>query len=387
MKLPSLREPIRDAALATICWVRVAALVVMGVLAANADQGAWLQEDSSTLDGDSCGHLDLTTTLELASELDPQDSAFTTEGTAGRFGQILAGGDSCEPCDRLWLISTRHLSSCASGTNLDEPDLAVYQLREGSPPCRVSIDDYLQAVGGRRSAVIYVHGNRIPSDDAVQRGRLIYQTVKHCRDGNPIDWVIWSWPSDKQGILTHDARIKAARTDGQGLYLAWLLRKHAQFDVDNTLIGYSFGARIITGALHAMAGGTLGGKMLPGEPQLGRRIEAGLVAPAIDSGWMSNQGYHRLATQNLDRLVLLYNRRDAVLKRYWLIDRVRGRMALGYSGPSSFADRFDGSDLPVFSRDCSPSVGLQHDELDYYRKSCRAGLEMARLIDDVDARQ
>jgi hypothetical protein len=94
-----------------------------------------------------------------------------------------------------------------------------------------------------------------------------------------------------------------------------------------------------------------------------------------------------LATQNLDRLVLLYNRRDAVLKRYWLIDRVRGRMALGYSGPSSFAERFDGSTLPVLSRDCSPSVGLQHDELDYYRKSCRAGFEMARLIDDLDARQ
>jgi hypothetical protein len=265
--------------------------------------------------------------------------------------------------------------------------LAVYQLSQGSPPCRVSVDEYFEAVSVRRSTVIYVHGNRIPSDDAIERGRLIYQNVKCCRDGSPIDWVIWSWPSDQQGILTHDARIKAARTDGQGLYLAWLLRKHAQFDVDNTLIGYSFGARIITGALHAMAGGSLGGRMLPGEPQLGRRIEAGLVAPAIDSGWLSSQGYHRLATQNLDRLVLLYNRRDAVLKRYWLIDRVRGRMALGYSGPSSFAERFDGSTLPVLSRDCSPSVGLQHDELDYYRKSCRAGFEMARLIDDLDARQ
>ena len=80
-------------------------------------------------------------------------------------------------------------------------------------------------------------------------------------------------------------------------------------------------------------------------------------------------------------MVLLYNRRDAVLKRFWLLDRVRGRMALGYSGPTSFAPRFDGSELPVRSRDCSSTVGFHHVELDYYDSPCNAGREMAKLID------
>jgi hypothetical protein len=215
----------------------------------------------------------------------------------------------------------------------------------------------------------------------------VYRNVKQRRRDDPVDWVIWSWPSEKQGILIYDARLKASRTDGQGLYLAWLLRRHAEAQVNTTLIGYSFGGRIITGALHAAAGGSLAGRKVGGPPVVGGPFDAGLVAPAVDSHWLTSHGYHRLATQNLQRLVLLYNRRDAVLKRYWLIDRVRGRMALGYSGPTAFAPRLDGSRLPVRSRDCSPSIGLQHDELDYYRKTCQAGLEMARLIDDFYANQ
>lgn len=289
---------------------------------------------------------------------------------------------SCDEGDRFWLISTRHLTSQARCVNLEQPGFAVSQLRPRQCSVRVTIDDYLQAIGERRSVVVYVHGNRVPAHEALQRGLSIHHKIKRFRSGQSIDWVIWSWPSDKQGILIRDARIKASRTDGQGLYLGWLLRKHAELQAETTLIGYSFGGRIITGSLHAAAGGSLAGRQLPGPPLLGANFDAGLVAPAVDSHWLTDRGYHRLATQNMNRLVLLYNRRDAVLKRYWLVDRVRGRMALGYSGPTSFAPRFDGTKLPVRSRDCSPSIGIQHDEMDYYRKSCRADSEMAKLIDD-----
>jgi hypothetical protein len=198
-----------------------------------------------------------------------------------------------------------------------------------------------------------------------------------------VDWVIWNWPSEKSGLLVQDFRRKAMRTDGQGLYLSWLLQRHAESGVPTALIGYSFGARVITGALHALAGGRLGGRVLPGAPTTGMAFDAGLVAPAIEDDWMARRGKHGLATKNLDRLVLLYNRRDAVLKRYWLLDRVRGAMALGYTGPRSFAPRVDGSRLPVRARDCSPSVGTKHSELDYYGGNCRAGAEMAAMINDI----
>ena len=109
-------------------------------------------------------------------------------------------------------------------------------------------------------------------------------------------------------------------------------------------------------------------------------LRVGLVAPAIESGVLVRNGYHRQATKNMDRLLLLYNRRDILLKRYWLIEKVRRETALGFSGPSRFAPRLDGSKLPVRSRDCSPSVRLRHVELDFYRTGCNAGRDMAGLI-------
>lgn len=248
---------------------------------------------------------------------------------------------------------------------------------------RSSLDQYLDGIHQSRRVVIYIHGNRMSSRDAIQRGIEVYHKTRRCCHREAIDWVIWSWPSDKEGILIHDARRKFRRTDAQGLYLGWLLRQHVEAGTDTTLIGYSFGGRVATGALHALAGGPLGGRELPGEPVLGVPIRCGLVAPALERRALTERGVHSLATQNLDRMVLLYNRRDAVLKRFWLLQRVRGTVALGYSGPTNFAPRFDGSELPVLSRDCASNVGYHHAEIDYYSSPCNAGREMATLIDAI----
>ena len=357
------RETVAAAMRAVICCLLALSFVVITAFPIRADQAEEPLQAEQVVE----------TIRPLRFETSPLDLVGSNESVVG------------EPCcegDRFWLINTRHLTSRARCVNLEQPEFAVFQIRPRQRSVGVTLDDYLRAVGQRRRVVVYVHGNRVPAREAVQRGLSIHRKVKCFRSKESVDWVIWSWPSDKQGILIRDARIKAARTDGQGLYLGWLLRRHAEVEAETTLIGYSFGGRIITGSLHAAAGGSLAGRQLPGEPLRAANFDAGLVAPAVDSHWLTNRGYHRLATQNLNRLVLLYNRRDAVLKRYWLVDRVRGRMALGYSGPTAFAPRFDGTRLPVRSRDCSPSIGIQHDEMDYYRKSCRADLVMARLIDD-----
>ncbi len=224
----------------------------------------------------------------------------------------------------------------------------------------------------------------MPDHNAICYGLEIRRQSLRYRKSGPVDWVIWSWPSAKQGILVRDARRKAGRTDTQGLYLSWVLRKHAEASIPTTLIGFSFGGRVITGALHSLAGGKLAGRRLPGPAITDARFDAGLLAPAIERDWMARRGYHSKATQNLDKLVVMYNQRDPVLKRYWLLDRVRGNIAMGYSGPRTFAPRADGSMISVRARDYSLYVGKQHSELDYYQKSCRAGFEMAALIDGID---
>ncbi|MFK8112367.1 MAG: alpha/beta hydrolase [Rubripirellula sp.] len=285
--------------------------------------------------------------------------------------------------DRQWCISTRRISSDVCRINLEQPAFSVSRLNQCGSGV-TTFDDYASTLNDGSQVVIYVHGYRMDAKDVVGRGMSVYRSTRACRSSRPIDWVIWSWPSNKEGRIIRDVRSKADRTDAQGLYLAWVLRELAERSVPTTLIGYSFGGRVITGALHALAGGGLKGRRLPGAAVTGLRIDAGLVAPAVESNWMTRHGYHGKATQNLDRLLVLYNKRDAILKRYWLIDRVRGSMALGYSGPRAFAPRSDGSKLSVTSRDCSVVVGKHHVELEYYTSSCRAGSEMAKLINDIE---
>ncbi len=282
--------------------------------------------------------------------------------------------------DRLWLISTRHLSSNVCSINLTSPGLRWTTLDACGRSHETSEEIFAATRSDGRATVIYIHGNRMESCDAIERGLAVYHRVRQYRRDVPIDWVIFSWPSEKIGILARDVRIKADRTDAEGLYLAWLLRHYVEPSTPVSLIGYSFGGRIATGALHALAGGSLGGRSLEGPTVTGMNVDAGLVAPAIGSDWLAGHGYHHLATQNLNQMTLYYNRRDAVLKRFWLIDQERGQAALGYTGPTMFAPRFDGTRLPVESKDCSPIVGLQHSELDYYQPSCRAGQGMAELI-------
>ncbi len=286
--------------------------------------------------------------------------------------------------DRLWLINTRRITSLPCRVDLDRPALDIRRLDNEGELSPATLEEYVNAVNESRSVVIYVHGNRMQPHHAMFRGISIYRKCTDCQKSGPIDWVIWSWPSEQTGILTHDIREKADRTDAQGLYLAWLLRQHMAPSISTTLIGYSFGGRVVTGALHALAGGALGGRQLDGPTITGMSFGAGLIAPAIDRHWLTQHGYHSMATQNMSRMVLLYNHRDVVLKRYWLVDKVRGQMALGYSGPTEFGPRADGSRLPVRSRDCSQYIGPAHDELDYYVKGCRAGSEMASLIDDIE---
>ncbi len=285
--------------------------------------------------------------------------------------------------DRIWLISTRRITSHVCCADFEKPEFSVSRLSVNGCQTPSSMEEYLGEMLPGRPTVVYVHGYRFTSSEAIRRGLLVHREIARRRATGPIDWVIWSWPSAKEKFISQDIREKAKYTDTQGLYLAWLLKKHVGGGVPSTLIGYSFGGRVVTGSLHALAGGSLGGRSLPCEPITNARIDVGLVAPAIEKDWLAPHDYHALATSNMDHLLLLYNQRDSVLKRYWLIDRVRGTLAIGFGRLQSFAPRTDGSRIWLRARDCSSSIGSTHDELDYYQCPCSAGAEMAQLVDDA----
>ncbi len=287
--------------------------------------------------------------------------------------------------DELWIINTRCLSSEACRINLDTPELAISLLDSQSKFQTSDLPAMLNAINSDEGIenVIYAHGNRFTQNEAIERAWYVYRNISRSRKtGVRIRFILFSWPSAQQGILLNDARIKAERTDAQGLYLAWLLRQTIEAPSGLTLIGYSFGGRVITGALHALAGGSLGGRRLPGEHLTGYGARVGLIAAAIDHEWLEYNEYHGLATKNMDHMTLMYNPRDTVLRKYWLLDPATISRALGAVGPMKFARRSDGSPLPVISINCSRTVGRQHDELDYFSADCRAGRHLAALIEN-----
>lgn len=283
--------------------------------------------------------------------------------------------------DRLWLLSTRHMTSTACRANLRNPNFQFNRLDRCGRRSSSDLGDYLSTMTTDRPRIIYIHGNRRDAPTAISQGLWVYRQIASRRPNNqPFDWVIWSWPSDAESVLISDARKKAQKTDAQGLYVAWLLTQHHAHAQPTSLIGFSFGARVVSGSLHALAGGTVGRRSLDQPAITGANFDVGLLAPAVDNTWMSSCGQHRYANQNINEMVMLYNKRDIALKYFRFISGNSNAKALGCTGPRYMAPRHDGTRLPIRARDCASTVGNHHSEQQYYKNSCYAGREMASLI-------
>jgi hypothetical protein len=271
------------------------------------------------------------------------------------------------------VVSTRRLGAPACHDPWAELEVHRYDPRTGWEP-----SDVRRLLASQRQVGmthIYVHGNRVSGSDALRQGRGLYRRM--VRDSEPIvplSFIIWSWPSTQiQGQL-RDVRVKAQRTNLDGYYLGWFL---ARLDDGRplSLIGYSFGGRIISGALHLRAGGMLAGRVLPPLDPSGEAMLPGpqappaptrvvMLAPALDRCWLAPGAPHELAPSQMDRLLLLFNSCDRVLKRYGLLEPGSHAEALGFTGltyPTA---------LPwnaIEQRDVCTVVGKPHDEQRYYQ--------------------
>ena len=326
--------------------------------------------------------------LDIASHEEAQFADPCATPVAGSCGGAELGGtvDLITPSgrgDRLWMLSTRHLSPYVCSADVHNVDFRVTRLDVCGNRQSEAFDHFLSQLVPGRPVVVHVHGNRMTEADANGRGRFVYHQVSRFLGSQPIDFLIFSWPSEKTGVLIRDGRDKAEMTEAEGLYFAILLRELLAREVPITVVAYSFGCRVATGGLHTLAGGTLSGRGIPGEPIKNSGITVGLVAPALEADWLARGQYHGLASQNISRLAILYNPRDAILKRYWLIDSATRGRALGYTGPKRIAAGYDGRPIPLTTRDCSPFLGLRHSEMEYYCQGCGGASTMARLITPV----
>ncbi|MDH3719631.1 MAG: hypothetical protein OES79_16035, partial [Planctomycetota bacterium] len=259
-----------------------------------------------------------------------------------------SGGVADRPADELWLIDCRALTTVRSATQNVGQSLRPWRFDQAHRKWqRVPQEEFLEAARIVMPTCVWVHGDRVDCDLSFQIGREVYQQlVCNHEDEAPIRFVIWSWPTTQElrGRPLKDARIKAARSDAAGYSLAWTLNE-LDPAAPVSLLGFSFGARVVTGAVHVAAGGQLGGygiSVPDNRSALGYQVV--LMAAAMDNNWLQPGRKHDQAIHRIDQLLLLNNHQDWVLKRYHLLKCGNGCQALGYTGlsvPDSLADRGD----------------------------------------------
>jgi len=218
--------------------------------------------------------------------------------------------------------------------------------------------------------VFYVHGNQMTLGDAKSQGLALYRKLVHYGSGGErIRFVIFSWPSTKVARLLRDVRVKAQRTGPVGCQLAWLVDQMPA-ETPVSLIGFSFGARVITAGLHVLGGGTVCNGMGLAERAHPDRapVNTVLIAAAVHAHWLGKGQQHGRAMTQVNRMFLLNNCNDLAMRYYHLstTDRSRPR-ALGLCGPTRLDSEYAAK---INKRDVSRYAGSEHD---LFRYLCAPG--------------
>ncbi|MFM1903023.1 MAG: hypothetical protein RLZZ440_923 [Planctomycetota bacterium] len=256
----------------------------------------------------------------------------------------------------LWIASTRRLPGICRGPAA--ADFGVERLA-GSRGCRFwersDLDSLLSAP--ERPLVIFIHGNRYDSGDAKAQGLQLAGRLAACRPGTlPPRVVVFSWPSQKQGLLLKDGRRKYDRAYADGHYLAGFLGQVPP-EQPVAIVGYSFGALVAAGALEDLTTEDL--PAFPGLRWAERpgRTHLVFIVPAIRSDAAAPRGPFRGMLAGLDRFTLLINSRDEALKFFPLLEPAVRTEAMGYVG---MPRRWLPDGLEYVATDAAGVVGKMH---------------------------
>ena len=277
-----------------------------------------------------------------------------------------------------WLINTRSTSLCG-GLENGLSGIQCWKLT-GDRWEPADFDTFDKQSDPSIPTIVFVHGNRTTSNNAVRDGSQLRNRLRRLANERPFRLVVWSWPSSRAlKKIRKDVQAKARRSDVESYYLATWLRqvKKSNTGTPISLVGYSLGARAITGALHMLAGGQVAGRGLPDDAEADVDSEAAgvsntviekeartpfrvvLVAGALDDNWLLPGRRNGLALSQVDKMLITRNRADSILRWYPLMHGPRGNEALGYVGPRSCGRLYSG-DGTIEIMDLRCSVGSAH---------------------------
>ncbi|HEV3343168.1 MAG TPA: hypothetical protein VG125_22535, partial [Pirellulales bacterium] len=218
--------------------------------------------------------------------------------------------------DQVWVVSCR--GTAYSGAENDSTRLR-YSAYRSSGWSMATSEDFLASADPQAVTCVLVLGNGYTSSETQAVGRKAYRhLVAGLSPETPVRFVVWSWPSDRADTgPIKDLRIKAGRTWQVARSLArWLDDSGPSSKV--SLLGTSFGARIVMEALELRASGSPAAVDSVARPP----FNVVLISAAVDNDWLLPGRQLDLALSQVDRLLLINNTSDRLLKRYhWLYGR------------------------------------------------------------------
>ena len=279
------------------------------------------------------------------------------------------------------MISTRTVGTSCSEEKLSAGLLCQrHEIDQQGRPYWNKIDwRSLKEPSGHDRTVIFVHGNRVrPGRDVVQ-GLRMFHSMSSASRGQRLRFIVWSWPSTEVPGLMKDVQIKAARTRPAGWQLAWFLDQ-LPTEVPVSLVGYSFGARVISGSLHLLGGGQLGNLTLARREHPDRApMRVGMLAAAYDADWLQPGHYHGRAMSQVEQLVLVTNHRDPAMRLYHFSVE-RGRIhALGKHGIAR-PQMMGAANRRIRQIDVTSLVGRSHILEDYLSASGKMNAMWSRIV-------
>lgn len=287
----------------------------------------------------------------------------------------------CPPGLDAWVVGTRRLPGVRC-----LPETAEFDVQRlcGDGPCRrwepASLPQLLEDDG--RPLVLFVHGNRYEAADARSQGMILARRLVQLRpDGPAPRFVIFSWPSQQQGVLLKDGRRKFERAHADGHYLAWLL---AQLGPERpvAVVGYSLGALVTTVALEDLTAADVavtGGIRWAERPG---RTHLVFITPALRFDALSPRGPYARTTAGFDRLTLLVNSRDEALRFFPLLDPRVKASALGFVG---MPRRWLPAEVEYNATDAAGIVGKLHTLQRYIESRSLSERIAAGVLDGLDA--
>lgn len=290
-----------------------------------------------------------------------------------------ANSSTARPQDQLWLVSCRRVSY-GERNALAELSYVVHQPLSG---WTAASQDAFRDGAPTSNTCVLVLGNGYTSGQTRSLGETAYHRLV---DGLPTEcgvrFIIWSWPSDHIDTgPVKDLRVKASRTPQVALLMArWLDAMPLSGQV--SLLGTSFGARIVMEALQLRAGGQVGNRALEATGDNPRRaVHVVLISAAIDDDWLLPGNRLGGAISQTEQLLLVNNSSDHVLKRYhWLYGRRSRTAALGSTGLRAGG----GFSENITQIDAAAIIGRHHGCAPYF-DSPRLVAAMRSHLFDIEA--